>query len=404
MIEAPAADLPYPVTDGDIAVNNLESARQRSWSRFWRDSSRPGIAEYIAEQEQLMAQFVGDLTALDRLEALVNHLQRGDAESSRTALICAQVASMTHRFADARNYLAKAKVRGISTDAANRLSLSIDQACGTGLDTIIEARRQMAAKGGRLEDLVSLGALHADLLEFDEADQIYQRALREYQESSPFAVAWVCFQLGVLWHERVPQTEPSRAAHWYRRAIEYLPCYVKARVHLAEIYLRDGRAEDAEAVLIRAVSSGDPEVSWRLAEAMVAMGRSADAEAHIQIARSGFEVLLENYLLAFADHGAEFYSATGDDPLRAFELAVVNLANRPTLRAFELAYATAVGAGLSDAATEILETAKERWATLPFFYLSPLAERPTDLVNNDSESFDKSLETDFKDSLKRSMF
>ncbi len=112
MIEAPEIDLVYPLTDGDIAVNNLESARQRSWSRFWREPSRPGIAEYIVEQEQLTAQFLGDLSALDRLETLVNHLDRVDAESPRTALIHAQVASMAHRFADARGYLAKAATAG----------------------------------------------------------------------------------------------------------------------------------------------------------------------------------------------------------------------------------------------------------------------------------------------------
>ncbi|MGA8656698.1 MAG: hypothetical protein WB586_11185, partial [Chthoniobacterales bacterium] len=91
MIEAPEVDLVSPVTDGNIAVNNLESARQHSWSRFWRDPLRSGIAEYIVEQEQLTARFVGDLSALDRLEALVKHLDRTDAESPRTALIQAQV-------------------------------------------------------------------------------------------------------------------------------------------------------------------------------------------------------------------------------------------------------------------------------------------------------------------------
>ena len=208
MIEAPEVDLVLPVTDGDIAVNNLESARQQSWSRFWRDPLRPGIAEYIVEQEQLTAQFVGDLSALDRLETLVKHLDRTDAESPRTALIHAQVASMAHRFADARSYLAKAAIGGESSDTANRLSLSIDQACGIKLESVLEARTRMAAQSGRLEDLVPLGAMHADLRHFDEADRIYQRAIREYRDVSPFAVAWVCFHLGVLWGELVPK--PSR--------------------------------------------------------------------------------------------------------------------------------------------------------------------------------------------------
>ena len=159
---------------------------------------------------------------------------------------------MTHRFAEARSYLQEARVYGALPAAANRLSLEHRSGLRNRLDAVLETRRQMAAESGRLEDLVPLGALLADLREFDEADRIYHRALREYQDVSPFALAWVCFQLGVLWGELVPEPQPSRAAQWYRKAIEYLPCYVKARVHLAEIYLRDEKVGDAEALLIPA--------------------------------------------------------------------------------------------------------------------------------------------------------
>jgi tetratricopeptide (TPR) repeat protein len=376
MIEAPEIDLTYSVTDGNIAVNNLESARRQSWSQFWHDPSRPGIAEYIVEQEQFVAQFVGDLAALDRLDTLVHELDRVDAGSPRTALIHAQVASMAHRFADARSYLTKAAVSRELVAAANRLSLSIDQACGTRLETVFEARRQMATESGRLEDLAPLGALHADLREFEQADQIYQLALLQYQDTSPFAVAWVCLQLGILWGELVPETRPIRAGHWYRKAIDYLPCYVKARVHLAEIYLQSGLTEDAEAILMPAVLTGDPEVSWRLAEVLAALGRFAEAEEQMQAAHSGFEVLLGKHLLAFADHGAEFYSGGGNDVLRAFELANINLANRPTLRAFEKAHATALVAGADDAVSKILTDARKRWGETSAFKLSPLAEYP----------------------------
>jgi hypothetical protein len=115
---------------------------------------------------------------------------------------------------------------------------------------------------------------------------------------------------------------------------------VKARVHLSEIYLHDGRAREAEELLLVAIPSGDPEAYWRLADVMASMGRFAEAEAQIQAARSRFEALLEKHLLAFADHGAEFYSGSGNDPRRAFELASINLANRPTQRAVDLARET----------------------------------------------------------------
>src|SRR5947207_3462077 len=101
LIDASDLDLDYPLTTaGDIAAINLESGRQQSWRRFWLAPLQPGIAECIVEQEQLTAQFLGDIGALDRLETLVSHLTRAGADSSRTALIHAQVSSMAHRFSE----------------------------------------------------------------------------------------------------------------------------------------------------------------------------------------------------------------------------------------------------------------------------------------------------------------
>jgi tetratricopeptide (TPR) repeat protein len=389
VIEASKLEITFPpATAGDIAVINLESSRQQSWSRFWDAPLRPGIAECIVEQEQFGVQFLGDFGGLDRLESLVNQLARLDNESMRTALINAQVASMAHRFAEARDYLAQAEVRGASSEATNRLALSIDQACGTDLEMVLDARHRIATESGRLEDLVPLGALLADLREFDEAERIYCRALREYDDVSPFAVAWVCFQLGVLCGELRAEPQPSRAEEWYLKAVEYLPSYVRARVHLAEIYSGCGRMRDAEALLIPAVSSDDPEVHWRLADVMNAGERTAEAAAQMSAAHAGYRILLEKHLLAFADHGAEFFSGSGNDTRRALELASINLANRPTLRAFEQAHAIAVSDRDRRLATEILADAAKRWGRTAAFAQSSLAawqttRRSVELPNDD---------------------
>jgi hypothetical protein len=61
--------------------------------RFWQAPLRAGIAEGLIEQEQLNAQFLGDLDAYDRLEQLAGHLLRLDPGAARTALIEAQVAA-----------------------------------------------------------------------------------------------------------------------------------------------------------------------------------------------------------------------------------------------------------------------------------------------------------------------
>ena len=145
------------VTAGDIAAINLESARQRSWNRFWRAPEQAGIAELIVEQEQLTAQFAGDLAAFDRLEMLANELACADPASARTALIAAQVACSTHRFAEARESLAQAVARGAPSDATDRLSLSIDQATGENLSAVLAARRELAARPGHWDQRIPLG-------------------------------------------------------------------------------------------------------------------------------------------------------------------------------------------------------------------------------------------------------
>jgi hypothetical protein len=37
--------------------------------------------------------------------------------------------------------------------------MNVDQACGTELDAVLEARQRIAAESGRLEDLVPLGVI-----------------------------------------------------------------------------------------------------------------------------------------------------------------------------------------------------------------------------------------------------
>src|SRR5215470_14480551 len=266
MIETADHNVCRPVTDGEIAVVNLENARRRSWDRLARDPLGAGTAERVIEEEQMTLQFMGDVGALDRLEALGNYLGQLDAASARTALVQAQVASTAHRFAEARAGVAQARLRGAESDAIDRLMLGIDQATGDNLPSVLAARRERAARPGRWDERIPLGALLADLGEFAEAETTYLDALREYPNVSPFAPAWVCFQLGALWGESVPTPLADRAAHWYRNAIDVLPCYVKARVHLAEICLDRGDVAAARALLTPVLECGEPEVAWRLAD------------------------------------------------------------------------------------------------------------------------------------------
>ncbi|MBV9572251.1 MAG: hypothetical protein JO056_13510 [Alphaproteobacteria bacterium] len=320
------------VTDGQIAAINLESTRRRAWACFTQDSGAPRVAESLVDLERMVAQFLGDLTALDRLEMLARQFAHAD-ESFRAPLLEAEVASSAHRFRDARTHLSAAARLGAPCIDIERRLLAVNQACGLQLDDVLDGRCRFAAESGKIEELVPLGALFADLERFAEADAVYRKAFSSYDGTSPFPLAWVCFQLGMLWGELVPEPDLRLAERWYQRAIAYLPGYVRARVHLAEIYASEDQLSDAEALLLSALSSCDPEVRWRLAGVRIAQGRFEEAEIQRKAARSGFESLLAKHRLAFADHAAEFYADDGNDPELALELARTNAANRPTRRA-----------------------------------------------------------------------
>jgi len=80
---------------------------------------------------------------------------------------------------------------------------------------------------------------------------------------------------------------------------------------------------------------------------------ATEAEAQLEAARSGFESLLGRHLLAFADHGAEFYVGSGNDVHKALALSRANVENRPPLRAIEHEQAIAQLAALRGQATGV---------------------------------------------------
>jgi hypothetical protein len=105
-------DCPCPsATDGEIATINLESARRHAWARFAQDPRRPGVAEEIVDNDRLAVQFLGDLDALDGLDALALQFAQVD-DSFRASLVHAEVASTVHRFDNARGHLARAARMG----------------------------------------------------------------------------------------------------------------------------------------------------------------------------------------------------------------------------------------------------------------------------------------------------
>jgi hypothetical protein len=324
-------------TDGDIAINNHLSSLARLHRIYEEQPKNLIISSSIINGELINSQFLGDYLALDRLSNLSKTLLVNNAKSAEAYIQIAQISATMHQFEIANDYLQKAKKLNGNKQDIEHVELSILQATAKDQGRVLEARKKITLTSGSPEDFVPYAALLADTCQYESANLAYLKALEyKYKNPSPLIPAWICFQLGMLWGELADPKNISRASAWYERALSYLPQYTKARIHLAEILMIDGKNELALKMLQPALISTDPEVSWKIAEVYAKMNQTKVSAQYLLLANTMFTRLLDKYPLAFADHAAEFYMGLGKNPHKAYELALLNFQNRPTVRAAKL--------------------------------------------------------------------
>ena len=366
------------VTQGHIAILNHESALAHYWSVLSQWPERPGTVLQIVEEENKRSQFFADVSALDRLVALCMARCATYPERPETHILAARTASMRHHFDQASTHVYTAQKLGAAADEIEEIRLTLDQATGASPEALLTARKAYAGQRPSLQNLVRLAALYAEHCEIELAEQTYLQALASYNELSPFPLAWICFQLGMLWGETAPNTDTEQATYWYQQALAYLPGYTHASVHLAEIYLDAGDHTQALALLHANVQSGDPEVFWRLEQIAYSQGNTQEAQSYHALAADTYERLLTRHALAFADHAAEFYLSEGNQEQelqRGFYLAKLNLSNRSTLRAFELTYEGACAVGDLLQASQIQAQARNKFGRDKAFGFSVFSKR-----------------------------
>lgn len=195
------------------------------------------------------------------------------------------------------------------------------------------------------------------------ADTTYRQALSAYRDVSPFPVAWVQFQRGMMWAEMAGM--PERAIPLYRDAVTRLPGYVVANVHLAELEARMGNRQGAIARLEPLADTVEDPEPRGLLSTLIADTNPAEAARLRALAQRGYEALLAKHRNAFLDHAAEFFGGPGADPRRGLALAEENLKLRPTDRAYVLAIRSAMAAGDERRACALGRTAGDGRPSVP---------------------------------------
>lgn len=364
-------------TDGELALLNHCSVLKRCWKVLENSFERTGIIESIIDEEQKRIQFLGDYSALDRLESLSSKILSIENPQYSHYLAVAQIDSARHHFLNAINHVNTARERGAPDEEVEPIELSIMQATGTDLPLVLKKRQDRAINIGGIANLLPLAALLSDMGEFDQARKTYLEAFQGYRDLSPFALAWVCFYLGMLHGEILPEPDLDEATKWYENAIFYIPDYVHARVHLSEIHLNRNQPKEAMQLLDPITHTGDPEVYWRYAQALEILNDKKESDHRLNLAKQSFNQLLSKHELGFADHAVEFYLETELDNDLALRLAKINLENRHTLGAFEATYNAAIQVNDLRYAERLTIQAKEMWSWCPAFQHSVFSEQNT---------------------------
>ncbi len=322
-----------PVTDGTIALLNLraqidglELDVSRGHATIER---RVGLIELIT----LRGLILGHIADYQRAEEMAEHLVR-DAATDGTALVArARARAVFHRFTDALDDVDRADRLSLDLETTNRERAAIFQALGR-YDEALAIREEAVARRASFESVAALVGLYAERGEIDAAERVYAESRCRYRGVSPFPLALLDFQLGLMWMNAGRLDDARTSFDAARRRV---PAYAPAQGHLAEVEAELGELESAVARLYSlAVSSDDPDYAAQLARILGETGRADESRHWCRLAAARYDELVARHPAAFADHAAEFCLAAGANPEKALQFARMNVEVRKTPRAYGL--------------------------------------------------------------------
>jgi tetratricopeptide (TPR) repeat protein len=318
------------VTHGAIALRNLEA----QIDGLEPDSTlgRAQLAERVQliELLTLRGSILGTIADYERAQELAHQLVRDATTDAAAFLARARTHAHFHRFADALDDLDVAERLAINAESVALERAAVFQGIGRYTEAFAICE-EAAHRRPSFESLGALSTLCAESGDIERALHLHGESLRRYRGVSPLPLAVFDFQIGVMW---MHNGELDRARDHLSAARSYVPAYVPAQGHLAEVEAELGNIEAAIALLRPlAQSSDDPDYAAQLAHVIADAGSAEDARYWRQLAAARYEELVALHPEAFADHAADFWLRAGADPKRALHLARMNFAVRKTPRA-----------------------------------------------------------------------
>jgi tetratricopeptide (TPR) repeat protein len=279
--------------------------------------------------------------ALARSEAWVRDAPESpDAWNTRVRALAA-----VHRFAAAREALARFAAIAHDDQAGSELEATLDEATGH-VDRALAFHRDDAKRYHNPISLTRWAAGLAQVGELDAAIALVPRAAGLIHATSPELLSWLLFQWGRLYEQK---GEPAAARELYAASRARLPA-LEPTVHLAQMMIKTGDSIGAAQLVGRALGELGRHPS------LLELDPTA---ANLSEAREAWERYVAALPEAFADHAARFYLGPGAAPARALALARANLANRETREARSLVVEAALAAGEAGEACAAVGTLAE---------------------------------------------
>jgi tetratricopeptide (TPR) repeat protein len=330
-MSAPAiwpATSPPTLTDGTIALLNLQAQIDGLEGHSTSVETATLIDLLI-----LRGLILGRIIDYERAAQLADR-QVGAAITDAAAYVArARTHAVFHRFTEALDDLDQADRISPQDIAAKRERAAILQALGHYHEALV-TYGTVADRAEQFEQAAALAGFWAERGETETAQHFYLEGLCSYRGVSPFPLALLDFQLGIMWMRK---DRLSEARACFEAAVRRIPAYVAAQGHLAEVDADLGEPEAAIARLTPlAISSDDPDYAAQLARILGEMGCSEESAAWRRVAASRYDELISTHPAAFVDHAAEFWLGAGNDPPKGLRLAEFNLQVRKTPRAYDL--------------------------------------------------------------------
>jgi tetratricopeptide (TPR) repeat protein len=281
----------------------------------------------------LRGRMLGRIADYERAAELAEALVRDAPDDGTAWLARARQRATFHRFPEALGDLDAAGRRGADRAVLDAERAAILQAVGCYDDALV-LRRTAAERRPDFTTLGALAVLEAERGQVTEAERLFTDARHRYRGVSPFPVAELHFQHGLMW---LHESHLPEARTWFAAAVRRVPRYAPALGHLADVEAAQGaRVAAIDRLRPLVESSDDPEYAADLARFLSEADRPLEAEQWRARAAARYDELIGCHPEAFLHHAAAFWLTVGGDSQRGLRLVDRDLAHRRTTAAHAL--------------------------------------------------------------------